>query len=278
MVVSNRLPTCYDDLRKFTARLHPEKPVAKFEPGVIIKYGRDREEEVRVLKFLHKKLSFRIPQVVYHPPYRVTPITNPHLYETTGVWYFLMEELPGVTLESVIDTMTVDELNHVADQLSGIMAEMRQFTSTTIGSVTGGPFENTFFPWPFEPVSSWSSAEEFISYYRDLLSEFCAPDYVEELLECLPRDASVHLVHGDIYPRNILVNGSTITSIIDWEYAGFYPDFWEYARMQYDGYRGWRTPRWDHVLARVLPGPYREKEVATVAKIISLLKVNMHIL
>lgn len=229
---------------------------------------------MRVLEFLHKKLSFCIPQVVYHPPYRVTPITNPQIYETTGVWYFLMEELPGVPLESVIDTMTVDELNHVADQLSGIMAEMRQLTSTTIGSVTGGPARNVFFPWPFQPQSSWSSVEEFISYYRDLLSEFCAPDYVEELLECLPRDASVHLVHGDLYPRNILVNGSTITSIIDWEYAGFYPDFWEYTHMQYDGYRGWRTPGWDHVLARVFPEPYREKEVATVAKIISLLQVN----
>ncbi|KZV69130.1 kinase-like protein [Peniophora sp. CONT] len=267
--------TCKKDLAKFvSSRLDPEKPIARFEPGVLIKYGRDREEEVRVLDFIHGKLSFRTPRVLYHPPYRVTPPLNPFIYEATGVWYFIMEELPGVPLETVIDEMTPEQLDHVADQLSCLLTEFRSLKSTSIGSVTGGPFKNVFFPWPYTPESPWSSVDEYISYYRDLLSEYCAPDYVDELLACLPRDASVHLIHGDLLPRNILVDGSTVTAILDWEFAGHYPDFWEYARMHH---RGWKSPGWDHVLARLFPGPYQEELVNTVDKIISLLKVNCSI-
>lgn len=44
-------------------------------------------------------------------------------------------------------------------------------------------------------------------------------------------EANVHLTHGDLLPQNILVEGSTITGIIDWETAGYYPAFWEYCRM-----------------------------------------------
>ncbi len=63
--------TATDDLAKLTLlRRHLEKPVSRFQPGVLIKYGRDREEEVRVLKFIHWKLSIRTPRALYHPPYR----------------------------------------------------------------------------------------------------------------------------------------------------------------------------------------------------------------
>ncbi|KAF5646873.1 aminoglycoside 3 phosphotransferase [Fusarium sp. NRRL 52700] len=37
------------------------------------------------------------------------------------------------------------------------------------------------------------------------------------------------LTHGDISPRNIMVDGTTITGIIDWELSGFYPEYVEYA-------------------------------------------------
>lgn len=143
-----------EDLARYVpSRLDPDKPIARFEPGVLIKYGRDREEEVRVLEFIRRKLSFRTPRVLYHPPHCVTPLLNPFIYEAYGVWYFLMEELPGVSLETVIDDMTPEQLSHVADQLLCLLAELRSFTNTSIGSVIGGPFRNVFFPWPYTPAA-----------------------------------------------------------------------------------------------------------------------------
>jgi aminoglycoside phosphotransferase (APT) family kinase protein len=48
----------------------------------------------------------------------------------------------------------------------------------------------------------------------------------------LPRSNVSVFTHGDIAPRNIMVDESAhITGIIDWELAGWYPEYWEYANM-----------------------------------------------
>lgn len=37
--------------------------------------------------------------------------------------------------------------------------------------------------------------------------------------------------HADIAPRNIMIDEQNkVTGILDWEYAGWYPDYWEYAQ------------------------------------------------
>jgi hypothetical protein len=64
------------------------------------------------------------------------------------------------------------------------------------------------------------------------------------------------------------VAGSTITGIIDWEMGGFYPEYWEYARMHAPSFM---EPNWSYVLNRVFPGPRREVEISAVAALISKL-------
>jgi thiamine kinase-like enzyme len=47
------------------------------------------------------------------------------------------------------------------------------------------------------------------------------------------KDHEIILTHGDISPRNIIVQGSKVVAILDWEMAGFYPEYWEYAKALY---------------------------------------------
>ncbi|TFY63573.1 hypothetical protein EVJ58_g3183 [Rhodofomes roseus] len=42
---------------------------------------------------------------------------------------------------------------------------------------------------------------------------------------------TVVLSHGDLAPHNILVMDGHITGVIDWEAAGWYPEYWEYTTM-----------------------------------------------
>lgn len=54
----------------------------------------------------------------------------------------------------------------------------------------------------------------------------------KDLPSILPRSNKSVFTHGDIAPRNILVDKSgRILGLIDWENAGWYPDYWEYASM-----------------------------------------------
>jgi serine/threonine protein kinase len=49
-------------------------------------------------------------------------------------------------------------------------------------------------------------------------------------------DAHKHgivFTHGDLRPDNIIVKNNRVTAIIDWEMAGWYPEYWEFAKAFY---------------------------------------------
>lgn len=39
--------------------------------------------------------------------------------------------------------------------------------------------------------------------------------------------------HGDLNMRNILVHNGKLSGIIDWETAGWYPDYWEHTKAHF---------------------------------------------
>ncbi|QSS53212.1 hypothetical protein I7I53_00395 [Histoplasma capsulatum var. duboisii H88] len=48
----------------------------------------------------------------------------------------------------------------------------------------------------------------------------------------LPHSSSSVFTHVDIAPRNIMVDENyQITGLVDWKYAGWYPDHWEYVQI-----------------------------------------------
>lgn len=61
---------------------------------------------------------------------------------------------------------------------------------------------------------------------------FAGQRYAKELPGMLPRSSCSVFTHADIAPRNIMVDEHyRISGIIDWETAGWYPDYWEYANI-----------------------------------------------
>ncbi|KAK5658582.1 hypothetical protein OQA88_1975 [Cercophora sp. LCS_1] len=48
---------------------------------------------------------------------------------------------------------------------------------------------------------------------------------------CLRSDHRIVFTHGDLAPRNIMARDCKIISIIDWEEAGWYPEYWEYVKF-----------------------------------------------
>ncbi|KAM6499139.1 hypothetical protein JOM56_004647 [Amanita muscaria] len=152
-----------------------------------------------------------------------------------------MEKIPGVSLDKVIDTLTVEELGHIASQLKSILAQLRSVEpSKMLGSVSGGAYRNEFFP-PHEHAFS------------------------KCLLSRIPRNAAIRFTHGDLLPKNIIVEGSRVTGIVDWATGGFYPAYWEYCRM-HDPY--FMTPGWKLVLQDVFLGEPREMEISAVCELL----------
>ncbi|KAF9070823.1 kinase-like domain-containing protein [Rhodocollybia butyracea] len=274
------LPTSYQDLNNLPAEAIVYEPklggskVVRTARDVVVKYRGDLAEEVLCLKYAQEKLSIRVPLVLYHPgdPHRST-LWDPRTEQVPQVWYICMEEIPGVQLKEVIETFDLQQLEHVALQIKAILADMRSVRATHLGSVSGGPFRNSyFFPHAVSPQRSWTSVSEFINHYHHLLMIFGTEEYADEALANFPRDSPIRFTHGDLVPRNILVDGSTITGIVDWSMAGFYPEFWEYCRMHEESEQ---STGWAKVLDIVFPGPRRDNEIASLHRLMGTLLYNL---
>lgn len=77
----------------------------------------------------------------------------------------------------------------------------------------------------------------------------------------------MRFAHAELVPRNIIVDGTTITAIIDWATAGFWPEYWEYCNMHNPN---WSSPGWDRVLELIFPGERRQSEIDAVYQLITL--------
>ncbi|KAF3058601.1 hypothetical protein GL218_05837 [Daldinia childiae] len=60
------------------------------------------------------------------------------------------------------------------------------------------------------------------------------------------RGHKIVFTHADLNPRNILINQSIqpdgsigwgVTGIVNWEFAGYYPEYWDYTKAIFEGFR-----------------------------------------
>lgn len=87
------------------------------------------EGEIICARFARRKTSLPVPRIIHHPPFtRCSSI---------GAWYICMEKIPGVSLDKVIDTLTVEQLGHIASQLKSILAQLHSIESKMLSSVSG---------------------------------------------------------------------------------------------------------------------------------------------
>ncbi|KAI3392520.1 hypothetical protein diail_5531 [Diaporthe ilicicola] len=144
-------------------------------------------------------------------------------------------------LDKAIQTSIKAQLRHQ-------LGQMRKCTQNLIGCInnqaTGNVYDTMFIyycgPFPdAKEFDEWCLAH--IS--RGLLSRWKWSRFLDR-----ERRKSDHhdfvLTHGDLLPRNIMVQGGVITGIIDWERSGFFPRYAKYAiaTQLCQGHEDWRMP------------------------------------
>lgn len=56
----------------------------------------------------------------------------------------------------------------------------------------------------------------------------------EQVANIHRRPYAVRFTHGDLGQQNVLVRGSNVVAVIDWECSGLYADYWEYTKSHYN--------------------------------------------
>ncbi|TGO47453.1 hypothetical protein BCON_0277g00130 [Botryotinia convoluta] len=168
-----------------------------------------------------------------------------------------MEKIPGEMLWTAGMHMSYEEIEVIAKEVVQYLVQLRKFTSTKpeapdgspIRDVQLGPKERIHFVR--EDAEEWWARTEHrfkkshVAYRKNIKDEY-------------PVKGPYVLTHGDLHATNIMVKDGHVTGIIDWEYGGYLPEWWEAisTRMVQRGqWAGHLRKEWKKQI-----GPWPEKE------------------
>ncbi|KAE8375680.1 kinase-like domain-containing protein [Aspergillus bertholletiae] len=155
---------------------------------------------------------------------------NTKSFENHGIVKITMDFAEGETLDKLWSSFDEEKKKVLAADLKRCVSMFREITgSTKIGARFEGPVRIKGGSGILEG-GPFNSVEEFNAF-------------LEEHGETPERNASQKIVftHGDLVPQNILVNSENkVTTLVDWELAGHYPEYWEYRSAKCDPLPGWK--------------------------------------
>ncbi|PYH87751.1 hypothetical protein BO71DRAFT_404391 [Aspergillus ellipticus CBS 707.79] len=166
------------------------------------------------------------------------PAPRPHGLIAFGPFRVLfMSYVPEMTLTEAWPNMSHEERQSIQHQLNDIfhrLRSIRQDAGKTLGGVCGEGAKDLRVDERglFKDISKTKEFDELQFSARHHGSS----TYVRLLRSLLEHDRSTLMeksvfTHGDVRPDNIMVKQDgdryTVTGIIDWEFSGFYPPYYE---------------------------------------------------
>jgi serine/threonine protein kinase len=185
----------------------------------VVKYGvRVSDVEVASAQLVRDKTSVPVPRILHFLP------------SDRGINYLVMEKLPGQRLSEILNSMDEATRSRIADQLKDYLTQLSQLDKLGRWSFVGREcYDGGMFFWPDRCKAK--SLKDIVDYIA-IKAKSSPPFYakpIPDLLSSLQSRRTSIFSHGDLVPENILVDqDGNITGIIDWEFAGWYPHFWNW--------------------------------------------------
>lgn len=188
--------------------------------------------------------------------------------ESTGRNFIVMEMVQGQTLAKVWPSLTSSERREVVGQVQEALSNLRGIPSDGyIGSIARQPCADGVF-WSPDNLRNPSLSGPFDTedeMNQGILRRLESSEprsyvtFLRTLFSATLHDHQVFFTHGDLQPKNIIVESTaTATSgtmtpkikIIDWEVSGWYPEYWEFCNAIISGRF---NPDWLETVQSILP-------------------------
>lgn len=221
-------------LRKFSRHycgwvgIDYDNQIAQLPFGLILKWSDGtRLEEVLAMQ-VARAAGFPVPKVICygdHPDTSHAPVS------------ILMTRLPGEELGQVYETLSSEDKSSVSKELKSYLAAMREWTSPWGGkricSLIGTSIRSVRIPNHYAgPFESEQQLNEYLigASWPDGFSSESAYNHAFGLAKGMDKMSHrIVFTHGDLKHHNILVRGSRVTGFLDWESAGWYPEYWDFT-------------------------------------------------
>ncbi len=204
--------------------------------------------EAATLKYLAEKTSLPVPRV--HCAF---------VHKKRA--FIVMERMPGITVAQAWDSWSDEDREVFFDQMRAMFQELRALPPPPDGGISscvGGSLSDFRLPRAWPRFGPFKTTQDFHLWLREELRPEDHPNRKEDqdwldIKDMVAKQDGAWeppvFTHCDLNPSNILVCGNRVTGIIDWEFAGWYPPYWEYTATWY-----WArmAPFWQEALAKFL--------------------------
>lgn len=215
---------------KTTARLYKhDGPCVPISKRLLVKTGKFVcLTEAASIEFIATKTSIPVPRVYAS-----------FLHKNRA--YIIMERIQGTSLAKAWKTLSDASRDHIMLQLRRMLMELRTLApspGTGIQSCVGGSLRDSRIPRSRPRFGPFSTVQDFHLWLREELRPEEHPNRNndedwQDIIKMVARQDGPWpppvFSHGDLNPFNILVRGDRVVAIIDWEFAGWYPGYWEYT-------------------------------------------------
>ena len=148
-----------------------------------------------------------------------------------------MKYVLGDSLETVWSSniLSPEEKRTIVKQAAGYINQLRRLEPPQKGIVASAELGRCLdYRVGYKPFGPFISNEEFHSFLRGyVLLENCTQVFGESVTRCHNRRYRTCFSHGDICLRNIIVRDGKIVAMVDWQFAGWYPEYWEYTKAHF---------------------------------------------
>lgn len=148
----------------------------------------------------------------------------------------LMTRLPGEQFDEVYDDLEPTQRNNILAEWRTILDVMRSWKSPwdqRVCSVSGGCILSIRVPnHSLGPCESEAELNDYLLAPASSQSFKTEADFQTTLATARKMYALRHMIvftHGDLALHNTMVHDGHISGFIDWESAGWYPEYWEFT-------------------------------------------------
>lgn len=175
--------------------------------------------EARMMSYASSQAGIKVPQVL--GCYDVEPY----------IMTLVSDRVPGLSLDRIWADMTKPQQESIKNQLREQLQRMRTCTQQYIGRPENTRTYNFYDRLTSGWMGPWSSETDFDEWcLARVQSPIARLRWKMQLPRMRGKDSRAFvLTHGDLSARNIVAQDGIITGIVDWEYAGFFPEYMEYV-------------------------------------------------